>query len=148
MLLFWSEVERKGLHGRRAKPRANLTAFVCSGRPFFFYYCFQLIDAAKPHCAWHSECILMTWCMYTHLLIGLWKQWGFHRRWHGWSFHLALYVCMDLLLSASSLRLQSVCVNPHFQKTASGHLWTTVTVWTLCINTSCTKSSNNSLSAP
>lgn len=82
----------------------------------------------------------MKWCMCTHLLIGLWRQWGLRRRRRGWSFHLSLCVCMDLLLSASCLLLPSGCLNTHVQKSPSGHFWTTVPVllcWTWYTNTSC-----------
>lgn len=122
VILIRGRERRSAWEESRAK--GQFDSMCAAADVFFFFYSFQL--KKKSHCAGHSGHILVKCC--AHLLTRLWKQWGSVRRWRGWSFYLALCVCLDLLQSASSLLLQSVCFNPPFQKSASGHFWTTVAV--------------------
>lgn len=133
----WEESQAKG----------QFDSMCAAADVFFFFYSFQL--KKKSHCAGRSGHILVKWC--THLLTRLWKQWGSVRRWCGWSFYLALCVCLDLLQSASSLLTCSFdtssmrLLSATFPKVC---LWTFLdhcsSPWTWHINTSCIKSSSSS----
>lgn len=81
-LLFSSEDEREG--GKS------------DSRSSFFFCCFQQIQAVKRHCAWHSESDEMG---HEHAPFNWMRETvRFTRPWRGRRFHVALCVCMDLLL--------------------------------------------------